>query len=75
VDVDMGIAILVGNVWHIYTQLVLESYLYIIFFFLTQALSYQIKEEKTGSNTHVALWPKTDTPTHASNNSYEHPPR
>ena len=42
----------------------------IAFFFLpkTQALSYQ-KSRKTGSKTHVALWPNTDTHTHASNDS------
>ena len=31
-----------------------------VYFTKTQALSYQ-KAEKTGSKTHVALWPKTDT--------------
>jgi hypothetical protein len=40
----------------------------------TQALSYQKKEEKTGSKR---MWScgRKQTHTHSSNYSYEHPPR
>ena len=45
-----------------------------IFFTKTQALSYQ-KYRKNQFKYACGLMTETDTHTHASNDSYEHPPR